>query len=163
MARTRTINSFDELVSLVLASDRPVYVRWTRASVARDLQLRRSRNAHTGWYEAGKSVNNLVPVQGWDSVTSQRGFIAQQVSEYSFLGNTCYILTGTEVASGGDHEPVLGDYEFVAVLSDRAIAEAMAIDPATGDVCRHDGRRETYVGRDGQLVTFCCRCNNRIS
>jgi hypothetical protein len=163
MARTRTINGFDELVDLVLTSDRPLYVRWTRASVARDLRLRRSFNNQSGLFEAGKSVNNLVPRLGWDSVMSPRAFVAQQLCEYSFLGSTCYLLTGNEIGTGGDNEPVLGDCQFVAVVGDQAIAEAMATDRVTGEICRHDGRRDVYAGRDGQQVVFCCKCNNRIS
>ena len=151
----RTIKCFDDLVAFVTSRPEPVYVRWTREDPKRDVRRGRSLNHQTGHYETGLSVERISPAP---DDPAPRAYVVQQLLSYLALGGHPYLLTGEEVGTGSDGEPVLANPALVALLSPAVIAEARTLSWETGEVCRHDGRREVYT-----TGTYCCQCNSVIA
>jgi hypothetical protein len=87
-----------------------------------------SRDYESGLDLSGLSVNPLTPQPWWRRPVED--WLARQVCAYVHPmeeaddGRRPWVLRGEVVARGPDNEPLIADFEPVAVLSDALVAEA---------------------------------------
>lgn len=85
-----------------------LYVRWSQSI---KLDNTRGYSLRSGIArEAGLSACEVD--QSWDAWR-----ILRQLSEYSFAGGHCWIVTGDEVGRGADDEPLLANVQMVGKVS----------------------------------------------
>jgi hypothetical protein len=109
------ITSIDQLADIIsdrLENRQGVFIRYA-SDIAGDIKRGTSKNYANGETLPGISVNNL-----WDESRirglKDRGYIAQQVADYSFLmqqgvkGTRPWVLSGRIVGRGSDNEPLVG-------------------------------------------------------
>lgn len=102
---TRKINTVEEIRSL----EGKIYVRWSN-SFAKDAKRGYSLR-YGSQIEAGISACEIG--KDWEDWR-----ILRQIREYEFVyGKHCWIITGNEVARGGDSEPLLENIELVGEIS----------------------------------------------
>ena len=90
-----------------------IYVRWSR-SIALDAKRGYSLAYGTG-REAGLSCCEID--RTWPAWR-----ILRQLQEYSFCGGACWIVSGTEIGTGSDNEPLLADIECRGKVAETLIA-----------------------------------------
>jgi len=108
---SRTIKSLDQIKN----TEGRVYVRWSK-SIALDNKRGYSLRSGTS-REAGLSACEIG--KDWDD---QR--ILRQIAEYSFVGTSCWIVTGDEIGRGGDNEPLLTNVEVIGKVNDKMLKDA---------------------------------------
>lgn len=102
----KTINSLNEIRNI----DGKVYVRWSKSI---DLDNKRGYSLRYGSEaEAGLSVCSIDPT--WEDWR-----ILRQIQEYSFLGGSCWIVTGDEIGRGGDNEELLENVVCLGKVSNK--------------------------------------------
>ncbi|MDC7120872.1 DUF6098 family protein [Cellulomonas fimi] len=114
----------DEVVEIVDALG-TVFVRFSAGPEA-DAHSG-SRDGESGAVLPGLSVNPLRPEPWWDR--PPREWVARQLAQYVHLAaddhRYAWLLRGREVGRGPDSEPLLTDVVPVAVVSNRALQEAV--------------------------------------
>ncbi len=131
-----TLGSLEELAKLV-ASGGTFYVRYSKGPKHDAGTV--SRDYESGMDMPGLSVNPLVPEPWWDRPVEQ--WIARQLCQYMELQDRAddrcaWILTGRVDGFGPDREPLLGDWNCVALLSDDLLDEAQRLYEERFDVGR---------------------------
>ena len=134
MATTmRTITSLDEVIEMAQAmhaAGQTLYVRYSKGPAVDAKGGNRSRNHATGEIHGGLSVNALTDHEYEPS--TDRGWIIQQLAEYSFMvlqggrGTRCWLLTGTPCGRGADNELVVEDVAAVAYVAP-AVVDAASV------------------------------------
>ena len=105
----KTIKSLDEIKK----TNGKVYVRWSRSI---NLDRKRGYSLKYGTSaEAGLSSCEIDKT--WEDWR-----ILRQIAEYSFVGGNCWIVTGDEIGTGADNEPLLGNVKLVGKVSDSLLA-----------------------------------------
>src|SRR4051794_22835011 len=117
------IEDFDALIGLVAAHGL-VFVRYSRGPD--------EDGGHSVDYEAdielpGLSVTNLTPEPWWSRPAAD--WIARRVCKYADLGEAesdrwPWVLLGTVVGNGPDHEPLVKDVRALAWIGPGALREA---------------------------------------
>lgn len=135
----RRIRSLEALESELGAT--PLYVRYSEGP-ERDLGTT-SVDTESGLELPGLSVNPLDPEPWWTRPTGD--WLARQLCQYKHLRDrnperVAWVLHGRVVGRGPDCEPLLGDAEFVAELTDDLLEEAEL---------RYKDRFEAGVGPEG--------------
>lgn len=135
----RRIRSLEALESELGAT--PLYVRYSEGP-ERDLGTT-SVDTESGLELPGLSVNPLDPEPWWTRPTGD--WLARQLCQYKHLRDrnperVAWVLHGRVVGRGPDCEPLLGDAEFVAELTDDLLKEAEL---------RYKDRFEAGVGPEG--------------
>jgi hypothetical protein len=90
-----------------------IYVRWSKSITLdnkRGYSLRYGTQA-----ERGLSCCEIDP--SWADWR-----IIRQLQEYSFLGGSCWIVTGDEVGKGGDNEPVLTNLVVIGKVANNLLS-----------------------------------------
>lgn len=88
----------------------------------------RSRDYESGLEMSGLSVNPLAPEPWWTRPVQD--WLARQLCSYVHLMEEAddarrpWVLRGDVVARGPDNEPLVADFEPLAMLSDTVVAEA---------------------------------------
>lgn len=117
------LGSLTELADAI-APDR--YLRFSRGPAAD--RGRRSHDYESGLELSGLSVNPLAPEPWWERPVED--WLARQLCQYLHLMEESdderrpWVLRGEIVARGPDNEPLVAEFEPVAVLSDELVAEA---------------------------------------
>jgi len=102
----KNIKSLDQIKN----TEGKVYVRWSK-SIAKD-KKRGYSLAYGTSAEAGLSCCEITKDgEGW---YSEDWRLIQQLTEYKYIcGGTCWIITGDEVGTGEDNEPLLKNVEVI--------------------------------------------------
>ena len=101
----KVINSLNEIKNI----SGKVYVRWSKSlnvDKKRGYSLRYGTQA-----EAGLSACEI-------DTTWEDWRIIRQLNEYSFVGGSCWLVSGNEVGTGADNEPLLGGVEVIGKVAD---------------------------------------------
>lgn len=107
----RVFNSVAEVMQE--AARIPLFARWQ----PKGKMPLFSRNHQTGKTEAGLSVNGLSGRDEWT--------VAQNIREYQAIsGGKLMLVTGREVGTGSDGEPVIVDVEIVGSGSRKLLDDA---------------------------------------
>ena len=120
----RPVESLDDLAALVSAEPK-LYLRFSsRSDPASDGP---SVDGESGLEMPGVSANPLTPESWWTRPLPD--WLARQVCNYVHLKEheerrRPWVLRGEIVGRGPDNEPLLGDVEPIAVLSDEVLSEA---------------------------------------
>ncbi|NKY87379.1 DUF6098 family protein [Nocardia veterana] len=132
-----TVRTLDELTELVLS--RPVYLRFSTGPAA-DAEGP-SLDYESGVALPGLSVTTPAPEPWWPGPA--REWVARRLCKYAELGAVDgrfpWLLTGTEVGRGPDHEPIVTQVEPVAIVGEEVLAEAQRV-----------YRERFVVGRDSR-------------
>jgi hypothetical protein len=120
------IEEFLDLVALVDAVP-GLFLRYSHGPVA-DLEGP-SRDYEAGVDLPGLSVTTLAPEPWWPRPAED--WVARRVCKYLSLtrgddGRRPWVLTGTVVGYGPDHEPLVTGQQPVAWISERVVAQAHA-------------------------------------
>ncbi|MFH7599771.1 DUF6098 family protein [Streptomyces racemochromogenes] len=133
-----TIGSLDELVGLLAAHGRGLYVRWSMGPLA-DLPSPWSRDDLTGARLPGLSANPL-DTEPWWGDRPLRTWVARRLYDYSHLPRVKdrrvrpWVLRGNEAGRGPDNEPLVQQVEPLGWI------DARVIDEADAEVGRQAGR-----------------------
>ena len=106
---TAKINTLDQIKN----TSKKVYVRWSK-SIALDNKRGYSLRCGTQ-SEAGLSCCEIDKT--WEDWR-----ILRQLSEYRFVGGSCWIITGEEVGTGADNEPLLKNVNLIGKVSDSLLS-----------------------------------------
>lgn len=121
----REWTSLSKLVGLV-EQDRRIYVRYSRGPDA-DVGGG-SRDFEADVDLPGWSASVLTPEPWWPRPA--RDWVARRLCKYLELARSpgCrpWLLTGREVGSGPDHEPLITDVEGLGWVADKVVEEARA-------------------------------------
>lgn len=101
----KTIKSLAEIKN----TNGKIYVRWSR-SIAMDNKRGYSLRYGTQ-AESGLSCCEI-------DTTWEDWRILRQLNEYCFVGGSCWIITGDEIGTGADNEPLLGNTVLIGKASD---------------------------------------------
>lgn len=124
MAELKTIDGWDELVRVV--TDEPhLFVRFSEGPGV-DRETGVSRDYEAGIDLPGLSVTTIGPEPWWSRPAED--WIARRLCKYADLGveeeRFPWLLTGTQVGVGPDHEPLIRGWEPVARISEHVVDEA---------------------------------------
>lgn len=131
------LNSLENLVELI-GQRRPLFVRYSKGPD--DDAQRESHDYESNLTLPGLSVNPLDPEPWWTRPLED--WVARQVCQYAHLKDEsdddrrAWVLTGRVVGRGPDNEPLVGDHEALAYLSDELVEEARALYEERVDVGR---------------------------
>jgi hypothetical protein len=101
----KTIKSLNEIKNIT----GKVYVRWSKSF---NLDRKRGYSLRYGTQaEAGLSVCEI-------NTTWEDWRILRQLNEYSFVGGSCWLVTGDEVGTGADNEPLLRNVKLIGKVAD---------------------------------------------
>jgi hypothetical protein len=133
----RTIDDLDELVTLADGAS-PVYLRYSKGPVA-DERAGPSIDYESGVRLPGWAVTTISPEWWWDRPAID--WVARRVCKYLDLGNDAddtrpWVLSGSVVGRGPDHEPLVIETAPVAWLGERLVDAAREIYEARFDVGR---------------------------
>lgn len=106
---TAKINTLDQIKN----TNGKVYVRWSK-SIALDNKRGYSLRCGTQ-SEAGLSCCEID--KNWEDWR-----ILRQLSEYRFVGGSCWIITGDEIGTGADDEPLLTNVNLIGKVSDALLS-----------------------------------------
>lgn len=119
------IEHLDELTNLVIDTRHPLYLRYSKGP-ASDAREGPSRDYEAHLTLPGWSATSITPETWWQRPREE--WIARRIRKYAELshedGRYGWILTGTVVGHGPDHEPLLAHLEPVAQLSTPVLDEA---------------------------------------
>lgn len=106
----KTIKSLDQIRNI----EGRIYVRWSQ-SIAKDKERGYSLAYGTS-AEAGLSCCEITKdADGWESEDWR---LIRQLTEYKYIcGGNCWIITGDEVGTGEDNEPLLANVEVIGKAS----------------------------------------------
>lgn len=105
----KSIKSLDQIKN----TNGKVYVRWSQSI---NLDGKRGYSLKYGTSaEAGLSCCEI-------DTTWEDWRILRQISEYSFVGGSCWIITGDVVGTGEDNEPLLSNVKLIGKVSDSLLA-----------------------------------------
>lgn len=113
-----------ESVEAVVDAFGQVYLRYSRGPAA-DLAKGYSRDYESGLPLPGLSVTTLLPERWWTRPT--RDWVARRICKYAELAEEDrfpWVLSGTRVGVGPDHEPIVRLDAPIAVVSRPALVEA---------------------------------------
>lgn len=129
----------EDLAAVVgLVRDVPdLYVRYSEGP-ARDAESPRSRDYEADVELPGLSVASIVPEEWWTRPAED--WVARRICSYDHLGEEdgrfAWLLTGSIVGRGPDHEPLVTDVRPVARIGEPAREEARA----RYEACFHVGQ-----------------------
>jgi len=106
----KTIKSLDQVRNI----EGRVYGRWSQ-SIAKDKERGYSLAYGTS-AEAGLSCCEITKdAEGWEGEDWR---LIRQLTEYKYIcGGNCWIITGDEVGTGEDNEPLLANVEVIGKAS----------------------------------------------
>jgi Family of unknown function (DUF6098) len=120
------VDSLDELTALVECTP-DVYLRYSEGP-EKDKDESASCDYESDVLMPGLSVSAIAPEPWWPR--APKDWIARRIRQYAQLGHTegrfAWLLSGTVVGHGPDHEPLVTDVRPIARLSDRLLEEAAA-------------------------------------
>jgi hypothetical protein len=123
-ARLPVIETFDDLVQVV-AQNPGLYLRYSRGPAA-DAKAGPSHDYEADVDLPGLSVTTITPEPWWPRPLED--WVARRVCKYAELAQEhdryAWLMTGRIVGRGPDHEPILGDVEPFARISDKALSQA---------------------------------------
>lgn len=124
MTELKTIDGWDELVRVV--TDEPhLFVRFSEGPDV-DRETGVSRDYEAGIDLPGLSVTIIGPEPWWSRPAED--WVARRLCKYADLGEEedrfPWLLTGTQVGAGPDHEPLIRDWEPVARIGEHVVDEA---------------------------------------
>ena len=129
------IGDLDEMVNLVRETNEPLYLRYSKGP-AHDMSSGPSRDYEAEVDLPGLSVTNISPEPWWSRPIED--WVARRICKYLELGEEAerypWILTGSEVGRGPDHEPVVELQEAIGRLDDAVLDEARQLYEARFDV-----------------------------
>lgn len=126
--RAGTFESLDALVEAVADADGRDAVLYVRYSLGPDRDRREaSIDYESGVVLPGLCVARLTPEPWWSRPAVD--WVARRVCSYVHLAERdrerqAWVLAGTEVGRGPDHEPLVRDVAPLGAISDVAIAQA---------------------------------------
>lgn len=101
----KTIKSLNEIKNIT----GKVYVRWSKSI---SLDRKRGYSLRYGTQaEAGLSACEI-------NTTREDWRILRQLNEYSFVGGSCWLVSGDEVGTGADNEPLLRNVKLIGKVAD---------------------------------------------
>ena len=108
----KTIETVDEIEAI--AAQAPLFARWQTQATKLPA---RSRNHASGGFEAGLSVNGL-------SGKSREILVGNLTEYHGISGHVLLLVTGEEVATGSDNEPIIINAQIVGIASEALLTEA---------------------------------------
>lgn len=104
-----------------------VYLRYSKGP-ERDAESEASRDYEADVLMPGVSVCAIVPESWWPRPAEE--WIARRVRQYADLADDerfPWLLTGRQVGTGPDHEPLIADIRPIARLDERVLREAAEV------------------------------------
>jgi len=133
----KTIKSLDQIRNI----EGRVYVRWSK-SIAKD-KKRGYSLAYGTTPESGLSCGEITKdAEGWEGADWR---LIEQLTEYKYLcGGTCWIITGDEIGTGEDNEPLLTNVEVIG----KASADLTSLDGRLMYLDRYIAAKEASLASD---------------
>ncbi|WP_280468997.1 DUF6098 family protein [Nocardia cyriacigeorgica] len=130
------LQDLDQLTEFILGHDR-IYLRYSEGPRA-DRRSGPSRDFEAGVDLPGLSVTTVVPENWWPRPA--REWVARRLCKYAEVGEPGgrypWLLTGTVVGRGPDHEPILVRARPLARIDETVVDEAKAVYAERFDVGR---------------------------
>ncbi|AVH24135.1 hypothetical protein IU438_26910 [Nocardia cyriacigeorgica] len=130
------LQDLDQLTEFILGHDQ-IYLRYSEGPWA-DRRSGPSRDFEAGVDLPGLSVTTVVPENWWPRPA--REWVARRLCKYAEVGEPGgrypWLLTGTVVGRGPDHEPILVRARPLARIDETVVDEAKAVYVERFDVGR---------------------------
>ncbi|WP_249359666.1 DUF6098 family protein [Nocardia cyriacigeorgica] len=130
------LTDLDQLTEYILGHDQ-IYLRYSEGPQA-DRRFGPSRDFEAGVDLPGLSVTTVVPESWWPRPA--REWVARRLCKYAEVGEPGgrypWLLTGTVVGRGPDHEPILVRARPLARIAESVVDEAKAVYVECFDVGR---------------------------
>ncbi len=119
------VGSLAELTDLVMSHDSEIYLRYSKGPDS-DARKGPSKDYEADVTLPGLSVTTILPEPWWPRPAVD--WVARRIRKYAELGREsgrfAWLLTGTVVGEGPDHEPLVVRARPLARLSDELLDEA---------------------------------------